>query len=192
VPQLGLDPTKMIQKSFFTDKDRSGETNFIRGRGIFLSRQLDGIPFFSADDTGCDCEGFSIEFGSGGHIQFFAFRWSELERYKSQQTASLQELTQCIKAHRTMVLSYDGEEAYLSKLKTLANATKLTITKITPYYMDDVFGDLPANYVPSKFATPFALLDAVADFGTSNATLRIISPILSSDVKKLLESKWSE
>ncbi len=193
VPQLGLDPTQMIQKSFFTHSvDQSKNTNFICGRGNFLPRQLDGLPFFSGDDIGNDFEGFSIEFGSGGQIRFFTFRWSELERYKSQQTANIQELTQCIKAHRTMLLSYNGEEAHLPEFKTLANATKLTITKITPYYTDDVFGDIPTNYVPAKFATPFAVLDAVADFGTSNAAIQLYSPILSSDVKKLLESKWPE
>ncbi|MEJ0089889.1 MAG: hypothetical protein WDM80_09115 [Limisphaerales bacterium] len=79
VPQLGLDPTQMIQKSFFTHTDRNGKTNFICGRGIFLSRQLDGIPFFSDDDASLgDCEGFTIEFGSGGQVRSFNFCWSEL------------------------------------------------------------------------------------------------------------------
>jgi hypothetical protein len=36
------------------------------------------------------------------------------------------------------------------------------------------------------FATPFAELEAVADFGNSNATIRFVAPILSSEVNRLL------
>jgi hypothetical protein len=74
LPQLGFDPAQLVQKSFFTHNvDQSSNTNFICGRGIFLSRQLDGVTFFSADNTGGDAEGFSIEFGSYGQIRFFFF-----------------------------------------------------------------------------------------------------------------------
>jgi hypothetical protein len=190
VPQLGLNPAQMIQKSFFTHNvDQSSNTNFICGRGVFLSRQLDGVTFFSADNTGSDAEGFAIEFGSYGQIRSFSFHWSALERSKNQQTASLQEISQCIRTHKTIVLPNVDEENYFARLGILANAKKLTITKITPYYMDEVFGNIPTNYVPCNFAMPFAELEAVADFGTSNATLRLLSPILSSDVKRLLGSK---
>jgi hypothetical protein len=82
-----------------------------------------------------------------------------------------------------------GEEKFFVRLKTLASAKKLTITKITPYYGEEVFGTIPTNYVPCNFATPFAELEAVADFGTSNTTLRLVSPILTSDVKRLLGGK---
>jgi hypothetical protein len=71
----------------------------------------------------------------------------------------------------------------------LAKAKKLTITKITPVYAEWVFGTAPTNDVPCKFATPFAELEAVADFGTSNATVRLVSPILLSDVNRLLVGK---
>ena len=81
------------------------------------------------------------------------------------------------------------DENDFGRLKTLANTKKLTITKITPYYMDEAFGTIRTNYVPCNFAMPFAELEAVADFGTSNATLRLLSPILASDVKRLLGDK---
>jgi hypothetical protein len=190
VPQLGLNSHQMIQGSFFTHNvDQSSDTNFICGRGVFLSRQLDGVSFFSADNATSEGEGFSIEFGGDGQIRFFSFRWSVLERYKSEQTASLQEINQLIKAHKTIVLPNGNEENYFARLKTLADAKKLTITKITPYYMDGVFGSIPTNYVACNFAIPCTELDAVADFGSSNATLRLFSPILSSDVKRMLGSK---
>jgi len=195
VPALWLEPTNLIPKSFFTHSsnvDKAGKettTNFICGRGIFLSRQLDGVAFFSPDDTGSDAEGFSIEFGSHGEIRQFSFRWSALEHFESQPTASLQEISQCIKAHKAIVLPNADEEDYFSRLTALANAKKITITKITPVYGEGVFGNVPTNDVPCKFATPFAELEATADFGTSNAAFRLVSPILSSEVKRVLDGK---
>jgi len=52
-----------------------------------------------------------------------------------------------------------------------------------------VFGEVPTNDVPCKFVTPFAELEAVADFGNSNATVRLLSPIIASEVSRLLKSK---
>jgi hypothetical protein len=49
-----------------------------------------------------------------------------------------------------------------------------------------VFGKVPTNDVPYGFATPFAELEAVADFGNSNAPVKFLSQILSSDANKLL------
>ena len=194
LPLLGLDRAKLIQKSFFThtwNVDRNGRdtTNFICGRGVFLCRQLDGVDFFSIDGTeDGDAEGFSIEFGDHGQIRCYSFRWSAMERYESQQTASVQEIVHCIKAHKTIVLPNGEEENYFARLKALANARKLTITKITPVYGEGIFGKPSTSDTPCKFATPFAELEAVADFGTSNATVRLVSPILSSDVKRLLQN----
>jgi hypothetical protein len=194
VPQLGLDRTHMIQNSFFThvyDADQTGKdtTNFICGRGVFLSRQLDGVSFFSADNTGGDAEGFALELGSYGEIRYYSFRWSVLKRCERQQTASLQEINRCIRAHKALVLPNIDEEDYFARLRTLAKARKWTITKITPVYGEGVFGRPSTNDVPCEFATPFVELDAVADFGTSNADVRLMCPILSSEVKRLLESK---
>lgn len=191
-PQLGLDPKQMIQKSFFThsndaDQTGGGTTAFVCGRGVFLSRQLDGVAFFSADDTGSDTEGFAIEFGSRGQIRSFSFRWSPLERHKSQQTASLQEISRCISAHKAIVLPNLDEADYFGRLRSLATAKKLTITKITPVYGEGILGELQTNNAPCNFAIPFAELEAVADFGTSNATVRLVSPILSSEVTRLLK-----
>lgn len=191
--QLGLDSAQLVQERIYAhscDTDQNGQSaNHVCGRGVFLSRQLDGIAFFSADNEGTGAEGFSIEFDSYGQIRFFSFRWSTVGRYESQQTASTQEITHCIRAHKTIVLPTPDEEDYFARLKELACAKKLTITKITPYYGEGVFGEVPTNDVPCKFATPFAELEAVADFGNRNATIRLLSPILSSEVIRLLKSK---
>ena len=192
--QFDLDQTNLTQTAFFThfydaDQTANGTTNIVCGRGVFLTRQLDGVNFFSPDNVGDGAEGFSIEFGSYGQIRFFSFRWSNVERYEKQQTASPQEIIHCIRAHKTIVLPNADEEDYFARLKKLANVKRLTITKITPYYGEGMFGEVPTNDVPCKFATPFAELEGVADFGNSNATVRILSPILSSEVIRLLGNK---
>lgn len=192
-PQLGLDPTKLVQERFYThlcDSDTSGKvTSHVCGRGVFLSRQLDGISFFSADNEGSGAEGFSIEFGSRGQIRFFSLRWSMVERHESQPTASPQDIIRCIQAHKTFVLPTPDEEDYFARLKKLAGAKKIIINKITPYYGEGVFGEVPTNDAPGNFATPFAELEAVADFGNSNASVRLLSPIIVSEVNRLLKTK---
>jgi len=188
--QLGLDPAQLVQERFYThlcDSDTSGQaTNHVCGRGVFLSRQLEGISFFSGDNDGSGGEGFSIEFGSRGQIRIFSLRWSMVERHESQPTASPQDIIRCIQAHKTFVLPTPDEEDYFARLIKLAGVKKLTITKITPYYGEGVFGEVPTNDAPCNVATPFAELEAIADFGTSNTTVRLLSPIIASEVKRLL------
>jgi hypothetical protein len=188
--QLGLDPAHLVQENVYThscDTDQNGQTAIhLCGRGIFLSRQLDGVSFFSADNEGSGAEGFTVEFGSYGQIRFFSFRWSTVERYKLQQTTSTREIIHCIRAHKTIVLPNPDEEDFFARLKKLAGAKKLTITKITPYYGEGVLGEVPTNDVPCEFATPFAELEAVADFGNSNASVKLISPIITSEVNRVL------
>jgi len=188
--ELGVDLAQVVEKTptshFNTDTNDNPLTNQICGRGIFLYRELDGVPFFSPNDEGDGAEGFSIEFGSCGKIRSFSLCWSEVARYTSQQTASLQEIIHCIRAHKAIVLPNPDEEDYFARLKQLATAKKLTITKITPYYSEGMFGETPTNGEPAKVIAPLAELEAVADFGNSNATLRLVSPILSSEVSRSL------
>lgn len=194
VPYLGLEPSHMIQKSFFIhsnslDETGTNTTNVICGRGVLLSRVVDGVSFFSADETGGDAEGFALELGGNGEIRYFSFRWSTLQRFQLQQAASTREISSCMKAHKTIVLPNADEQDFFARLRTLATAKKWIITKITPVYGEGMFGEVPTNDTPPKFAIPFAELEAIADFGTSNATVRLVSPILSSEVKRLLGSK---
>jgi hypothetical protein len=192
--KLDLDPAKLVQQSFYTRlcptiEDVKDATTNICGRGVFLSRQLDGITFFSADNEGDGAEGFSIAFGSHEEIRSFSMRWSNVERFANQPTASQQQIIACMQAHKTIVLPNLAEEDYFARLRTLARAKKLTITKITPYYGEGIFGEIPTNDAPCEFVTPFAELQAVADFGDSNAAVRLVAPILSSEANRLLGIK---
>ena len=61
----------------------------------------------------------------------------------------------------------------------------MTITRITPFYSEGVFGDAPANEEPPKTIAPFAELEALADLGGSNMPVQLLSPILVFEVVRL-------
>lgn len=188
---FGLGRPYLSQNSVYTnlcDYDELGRlaTNNICERGVFLSRVLDGISFLSVANNESVDEGFGIAFGSYGKIRSFVFIWPNLERDKLSQTASSQEIIACIKARKTIVSPKDDEPNYFARLTNLAKTKVFTITKITPFYVEGVLGEKPADDGPSKIIAPIAELEGVADFGNSNLTVRLFSPILSSDVNRLL------
>ena len=188
--QLGLDPKQLQQiplTSHFCDSDEIGRatTNHIGGRGECLSRQLDGICFWGSGDDNAS-EGLWIEFGSHGAIRSYFLNWPNLKRHENQPTASPQQIIACIRAQKIIVVPNGDEEKYFERVEALATAKMFTITKITPYYNEGVYGEAPTNNLPSKFIVPVAELEAVADFGSSNQTVRIFAPFLQSDIARLL------
>jgi hypothetical protein len=150
--------------------------------GVSLARQIDGVPFLA------DTEGLQIQFGKDGKIRGFSLQWPRLERDKNCATASPSEIIRCIRARKTPVYPIDGEPDYFARIKSLAHARKLIITQIKAHYAEGMFGEeLPENE-PSKHVIPVAELEALADFGTNTVPVRLYAPILSADVKRLLES----
>ncbi|MGH7952792.1 MAG: hypothetical protein ACREFE_12870 [Limisphaerales bacterium] len=190
--QLGVDATRIAFKEmtshFNQDENGNDITNQPCSRGVFLSRLLDEISFTDIGDDGAN-GGFWIEFGSHGQVRGFSLVWPDLKRSELQPTASPQQIIACIRAFKTMSPPIGQETHYFTRLKTLAQAKKLTITKITPAYMEGIYGDMTESSDPSKFIAPFAELEAIADFGNSNMPVRLLSPILSSEVGRLLTEK---
>ncbi len=86
-------------------------------------------------------------------FQDFWVRWSNLERYKNEHPASQDEIIRCIRAHKAIIMP-NFQPRDFAALRGLAGTKKLTITKITPYYGEGIFGEVPINDVPSGFATP--------------------------------------
>lgn len=183
---LGLNTAELNGERFYTHfRDNDGTTGQICGHGVVFPRHLDGIEFFSADDQGDLTEGFSMEFGAHGKIQAFTVHWSEMERYRSERTAGQDEITRCLRAHKGIVLP-DPKDDYFARLKGLAAAKSFTITRVTPYYGEGVFSEVPTNDAPYGFAVPFAELAVVADFGNSNSPITVLAPVLSTEVHRLL------
>lgn len=184
--QLGLDPAQLTKNRFFSHRcDTSEATNVLCGRGVFFPRYLDGIAFFSIEENGENAEGFSMEFGEQGKIQSFSVHWSEMKRYRHEQTASPSEILNCIRRHQAIILP-EFNEGDFDRLGRLSTAKQLTIIRITLYYLEGTFGEMPVSDVPCKYATPFAELDAIANFGNSDTPVHLLAPILSSEIKRLL------
>jgi hypothetical protein len=150
--------------------------------GVFLTRRLDGVPFVFEN------EGFQIQFGRDAKIRQFALSWPKLERDEYRATATPEEMIRCIRGRKTPVLPVDDEPDYFARIRRLAHARKLTITGITAYYNEGRYGEEPRANEPPNHITPIVELDALADFGTNSVSLKLYSPILSVDVKKLMES----
>jgi hypothetical protein len=170
--RLGVDRSQLIR----TNDPAQGV------RGVYFPRQVDGVRFF--DDT----EGFEFQRLKDGRIRGFFLSIPKLQRLHESTTASPREVIACIRAFKTP-LKPNGERNYFGEVNNLARAKKVTITKLTPYYGEGVFGEPPTNNDRLKLVLPVAELEAVAEFGNSNSTLRLYSPILSSEAHRLLGSK---
>lgn len=188
--QLGVDLAQVTFKEmtsrFNRDENYNDLTNQLCGRGVFLSRKLDGLLFWSIGTEDDNVDGFWIEFGSHGQVNAFSLVWPDLERRELQQVATSQQIIACIRAQKTIVIPNHNEETYFQRIKMLATAKKFIITKITPYYVEGKFGETPTNDSPAQIIEPIAELEAVADFGNSNSVVRLLSPIVSSETKCLL------
>lgn len=196
LPRFGVDPQQVKLKNLTTSHCRYDETgrdvtNHLCGRGVFLSRQLDGVSFYGSADNG-DAEGFWIELGSHEQVRAFILNWPELDRYKLQQTASPEQIIECFRRQKAVVAPQADEDNYFARIKCLATAEKFLITKVTPYYGEGNFGEMPTSKgtgdTPSEFITPIAELEILADFGNNKATAVVVSPILSSEVTRLLKN----
>lgn len=187
--RFGLDGAHLVPSEVYakSNADDCGGTltDGACARGIHLARKMDGVGCFSFGKDNDEVEGFSIELGSGGQIYSFSLVWPNLEPSQNSPTASPQEIIHCIREHRIMVLPYDDELNFFGRIKMLAGTKTLTLTKITPFYGEGIFGEMRTNDEPPQIIAPFAELEAVADFGDSNMIVRLLSPIISSEVNRL-------
>ena len=157
-------------------------------KASFLSRELDGIPFYSS--AGIDeADGFSIEFGSHGQIRAFSLVWPNLERSQNCRIAKPQQIINLLRARRILVVPNTEEEKYFERLKILSKARTLFITGVIPRYGEiGAFGEASTSDASPEFLIPFAEIYATASWGNSNAAMHFISPILSSEITRLVEN----
>lgn len=165
------------------DRNQFVKTN-VASFGVAFPRQIEGIRFQN------DSEGFSIQhYGKDRKLRCFGLMLPTLQRTKEDTTANPQGIIACIRAFKTPIIPNGEETDYFARVKAMAKAKKLTITKLTPYYGEGVYGQEPTNNLRPKWVMPVAYLEATANFGTSNAVVTLYSPILSSDVLRLLGNK---
>jgi hypothetical protein len=81
------------------------------------------------------------------------------------------------------------ETNFLARTKTIATAKKFTITKIIPCYGDSTYGAVPINDDSPTVIAPFAEMEAIADFGDHQETVRLLTPVTAADATRLLGNK---
>jgi hypothetical protein len=163
-----------IDKALLMHKDNDSR--------VSLCRKIDGIAF--QDET----EGFSVQYGARGEVLSFSLTWPQLERHGQERVVSPDEIVRCIREFKTPLLRKNNERGHFARLKALSTLKSLTITKITPYYSEGRYGEWQSAAEP-KFVAPLAVLDGIADWGGTNAVIQLFSPLLSSDVDRLLSAK---
>jgi hypothetical protein len=179
-PRLGLNPTELKQGRVylhFGDEETNADKVF--GKGINFPRQLDGIGFFSASDTGDVAEGFSMEFGRHGKIQAFSLRWSDVRRNKNENVFTEDQMADCIRAHKMIVLPNFTPDDFI-RLKSLAETKTLVIKKITLYYNLGMIPNFSEDNTPAKWAIPFVELEGFADVQGGNLAVKILCPIVKN------------
>jgi hypothetical protein len=155
----------------YDGKGKIATNGYVCGRMITLVRKLDGIAF--QDES----EGFTLELGSHETIRSFALNWPNLERAGNHQILTSDQIISAIRGNKALVWPNENEETYFQRIKSLSQAKTLTITKLTLHYCEGVFGAAPKENESPMFVTAYAELEALADFGNTNAPVRLATPI---------------
>jgi hypothetical protein len=134
-------------------------------RGIIFLRALDGVDFERWVRGGC-----TIEFGSHAKVSKIEANWRKLKRDKLYPVATPDQIIKWIREGKAFYLpARDWPQAEPS------SPSKLTITKVTPYYYAEAHGEF---HEPNGSVYPFARLEARFDTSSTNEPTVIFCPIL--------------
>jgi hypothetical protein len=175
--QFGIGPADLAQKAngyllTFGEKQTRGYFDRRRGkyiddeviaRGVFFNRRIDGVNF-AGIGIGGGCE---IMYGNHAKIADFKLVWRNLQPYEHRQVASPDEIMQQIREGKAVMTH--------KNLVKPAEIKRMTITDCAPLYMS------ADGEETQDFVYPFAQVEAVADFGYTNAEIQLYCPILSTN-----------
>jgi hypothetical protein len=157
-------------------------TGKIESHRMDLPRLIEGIPVREA------YEGFSLQFCGHGKIRSFCLTWPDLKPSKIEVTAKPSQIIECIKAFKTPLVPEGQDLDFFGRIRKVEKASKLTITRVTPYYMEGRFGETRREDSSPQFLTPVAELAATAKLETGDVAVRLFVPLLSNDATTLLNS----
>jgi len=156
--------TESTTRSLDKKTGREGQPT-VKGRGIMLYRQIHGIEISGS--------WFHIEFVTDAKIPTLEMHWRNFEDARSYPVANANQLMQWVKAGMAV-----NPSPVPIPIEEINRAQKLTITKVTPYYLGD-----PHNQ-PQEFVYPFAEIEMVAENGNSKTTFRLHCPIIETKSAK--------
>lgn len=159
--KLGIDRTQIVTKDDgselqayryvdnrkFFDSAKDEPVSEVILRGVSFVRRIDGVSFTGRGSDG----GFTISFANEGKIADMELVWRNLQRHESRKVASPAEIMEHIKQGQSTMVPMTAVD--------LSNAKKLTINKVTPYYLGEG-GDTPQDFV-----YPFAALECTLESG---------------------------
>jgi hypothetical protein len=129
--------------------------------------------------------GFDIEFGAHNQVRRFTVLWPTLKLAETAPTATPQQITECIHAHRTPLTQLDPEGGLDRAMLAASGKTRtLNVTNLTLSYSEGRFGKGPSNGADQVF-TPYAELEATAQLDRTDLHIRLYAPILAQDATLL-------
>jgi hypothetical protein len=141
------------------DKLQNRPVTEVHSRGVFFVRRIDNVEFTGIGNAG----GFLVTFGNEGRIIELQLLWRNFEPYRSYEFPTPAVLMDRIK---------NGLTTFTNPPKELDRIKKITIHKVTPYYMG-LGGD-----ERKEFLYPFLGIDVGSDLGTTNVLFDLNCPIV--------------
>lgn len=142
----GLYVARTVDTRSWTDKATQEQVKEVIRRGVSFIRQVDGIPLTGIGTDG----GFSIAFTVEGKVASLELIWRRFERHKLQRVSSPAEIVERIKQGQAKVHPFHSS--------SLNGAKKLTISKVTPFYLG------ADGETQQDFMYPFASLEGEIEF----------------------------
>jgi hypothetical protein len=166
--RLGIERSQLIEKPENCKSETCERSTEICARGISLTRIVDGLEI---DETG-----FGVNFGNHAQLRSFYLIWPSLQNSESSPTATREQISAWIKEGKALPTVEELQDP--ATIKKLAEAKKLTITKITLRYGQGRYGEMPTGE-SEQLVSPFGLLEGIAEVGDSNINCKFYCPILS-------------
>lgn len=116
----------------------------------------------------------------------FSLRWPLLEPQELARTAGSEQIIECIRKHRTVIMPKHDEEKYFERIASYGATKTITITDAALYYGEGRFGEDSSNRDHPAFVTPLIKLRAVVQLDKTNDVVEIAAPVLVSDIERVL------
>jgi hypothetical protein len=145
------------------DPTRGKAVTETSARGVYLVRQVDGIPMAGIGIGG----GAHVKFGNRGKIAQIELVWRNLQRIERRKVATTSEIVEWIKDGRAVMTR--GTTVDSSSVK------KLIVKNISPLYAS------ASGSERQNFVSPFAKIKALAQVGETNAPVILYCPIITDE-----------
>lgn len=148
--QGAIKPQNLTEETdFYRDKASGKIATNVLARGVWLKRQIEGIPVWGA-------AGLDLTFANLGEIAHLRLTWRAVQPFEQIAVPTTHDFVSRIKAGKALVRD-----------NNLPSFKKLSITKATLYYWEN------SGSEPQRFIYPFAVLEAETGVPDHKARIQI-------------------